>query len=49
MPHQMRRSQRDGPDLGYLIGLVVATVAFSVATIAVAVEQVLLQPVVAVA
>ena len=48
--HQMMRSHRDGADLGYLIGLVVAAVALSVAAIvAVAGEQVLLQPVVAVA
>ena len=48
-PHQMRSRQRDGLDLGYLFALAVAAVAPSVAAIAVAVEQMLLQPVVAVA
>ena len=49
VPHQMRcRHKRDGLDLGYLFALAVAAVASSVAAIAVA-EQLLLQPVVAVA
>ena len=47
--HQMRSRQRDGLDLGYLLVLAVAAVAFSVAAIAVAVHHMLLQPVAAVA
>ena len=45
--HQMMRSHSDGADLCYLIGLVVTAALLSVAAIvAVAGEQVLLQPVV---
>ena len=47
--HQMMSRDRDGLDLGYLLVLAVAAVAFSVAAIAVAVEHMLLQPVAAVA
>jgi hypothetical protein len=46
---EMRSRQRGGLDLCYLLGLAVLAVPHSVAVIAVAVEQVLLQPVVAVA
>ena len=49
VPHQMRSRSIGGYDLGYLLALAVAAVAPSVAAIAVAVEPMLLQPVVAVA
>ena len=47
--HQMMSRDRDGLDLGYLLVLAVAAIAFSGAAIESAVEHMLLQPVAAVA
>ena len=46
--HQMRTRQRNGLDLCSLLVLAVSAASVSVAAIAVAVEQMLLQPVAAV-
>ena len=47
--HQMMSRDRHGLDLGYLLVLAVAAIAFSGAAIESAVEHMLLQPVAAVA